>query len=435
MDYFLFILVNAALFVRPGEVVPDLEGSPVYQYLILAALAVASPRVLAQFTGRSLASRPITLCVLGLWLAVVASHLATMATIEARLEGFEFGKVVLYYLLLVGVIDSSERLCGFVRWLGYFVVALAGLAVLQYHGFIELPGLGVVSERFFDHESATWTTIPRLCSTGIFNDPNDLCLALSLGTFISLYHVEVHRGIARLLWLAPPVLFLYTLVLTQSRGGLLSLAAGLLVVGGSRFGWRRAVALAVLVLPALLVFASARQTSFDVTDKENTGQTRVQLWSEGFELFRQSPVFGIGSGEYAEKVGLVAHNSYVHAFTELGFCGGTLFVGAFYSAIAALARLDPRRVFIADPRLRALRPYLLGAVTAYATGLLSLSRNYVVPTYLVLGLCQAFLLQARPVPSRPAPARQPSVAWQLFLPGVVSVAVIYVAIRLLVRWD
>ncbi len=434
MEFFLFILVNAALFIRPGEVIPELEGWPVYQWLILASLAVSAPRVLGQFTGRSLARRPVTLCVFGVWVAVVLSHLARMATIEARLEGFEFGKVILYYLLLVGVVDSPARLRRFLGWLAVLVVALAGLAVLRYHGFAELPGSATVNERYVDPETGAKLVIARLCATGIFNDPNDLCLALTLGTLVGLYYLIEGRGPARALWLGPLALFVYTLHLTQSRGGLVGLASGLIVLCGARFGWRKAVPLTALLLPALLLVASSRQTNFDLSDRQDTGQTRVQLWSQGLQLFRESPVFGIGSGFYAEKVGLVAHNSFVHAFTELGFAGGTLFLGAFFAALASLARLGSDRVLVLDPGLRALRPYVLAVVAAYCAGMLSLSRNYVVLTYLVLGLAQAYVATAATAPADAAPSPKALARWLVPL-GVGTLVVTYVTVQLLVRWN
>ena len=77
---------------------------------------------------------------------------------------------------------------------------------------------------------------------------------------------------------------------------------------------------------------------------------------------RQAPLFGIGYTEYAEEIGQVAHNSYVHAFTELGLFGGTLFVSAFYLAFVGVWRLTPDKMEEANPELIRLRPYLLALI-------------------------------------------------------------------------
>ena len=44
------------------------------------------------------------------------------------------------------------------------------------------------------------------------------------------------------------------------------------------------------------------------------------------------------------------------------------------------------RVYVLDGELRRMLPYMLAMMGAYAVGILSLSRNYEVPTYTMLGL-------------------------------------------------
>src|SRR5262249_29489103 len=124
-----------------------------------------------------------------------------------------------------------------------------------------------------------------------------------------------------------------------------------------------------------------------------TGSTRVQLWYEGLTLFVRRPLFGIGSGRYDEYVGHVAHNSFIHCYTELGLVGGTLFLGAFYLAAWPLVRLGrpQMRPGAVGPELRKLRPYVLAIVAGYAGGLMSLSCPYTIPTYTVLGLSAVYL--------------------------------------------
>src|SRR5689334_1705788 len=58
--YFLFILVNATLFVRPAEIVPALLDWPIYAVVATVAVAVAARGVMAQLTFASLVERPIT---------------------------------------------------------------------------------------------------------------------------------------------------------------------------------------------------------------------------------------------------------------------------------------------------------------------------------------------------------------------------------------
>src|SRR5438270_5770668 len=74
LGFALFLLLNAALFLRPAEIVPALYGLEIYLVVILACLAASFPVVLDQLRPAELERRPITVCVLGLFLAVVLSH-------------------------------------------------------------------------------------------------------------------------------------------------------------------------------------------------------------------------------------------------------------------------------------------------------------------------------------------------------------------------
>src|SRR6185436_17415148 len=107
-------------------------------------------------------------------------------------------------------------------------------------------------------------------------------------------------------------------------------------------------------------------------------------------------LFGIGMDEYIKHAGYVAHNSFVHAFVELGYFGGTLFFGSFFFAVLALYRMSKLNA-IRDPRseLGRLHPYLAAMLAGWSTGLLTLSRCYVVPTYIVLGTIAVFINLSR----------------------------------------
>jgi hypothetical protein len=390
VDFFLFLLVNATLFIRPAEVVPALIGLPIYNVLIVACLVVSFGSVLGQLNGRSLHENPLTACVVGLLLAVMLSHLAHAQLRLAWDSAGEFAKVVLYYLLLVAILDSPTRLSRFLTCLVLFTLVLTALALIQYHGLADIPAIEVLQRREIDEETGTVMILPQLQSTGIYNDPNDLCLILLVGMGICLYRLGDRRsGLFRAVWLAPFGLFLYALVLTRSRGGFLALLAAVVALFQARFGWRKAIPLVLVALPVAFVIFAGRQTNID--PNEESAQSRIQLWAEGLALLRQSPLFGIGQNQYVEETLLVAHNSFVHGFTELGLFGGTLFLGAFHYALTTLYRLDIRPGGSADPELARLRPYLLAIIVAYSTGMLTLSRTYIVPTYMVLGLVTVYL--------------------------------------------
>src|SRR5262249_53319436 len=122
-----------------------------------------------------------------------------------------------------------------------------------------------IRDTVYDPVTRSFVEVRRLRGTGIFQDPNDMCLAGAIAVPLCLYWLTDRRlGGLRLLWLAPLLVLGYTLYLTQSRGGLLGLVAGLAVLFHARFGWRRTLALGAVALPAVLVLLAGRLTSIDV---------------------------------------------------------------------------------------------------------------------------------------------------------------------------
>jgi len=230
----------------------------------------------------------------------------------------------------------------------------------------------------------------RLMGTGIFRDPNDMCVLLAFTMPLCLYWLltDTRAGWLRFTWLLPLAIVGTALICTQSRGGFLAMLVGIVVLLRSRFGWFRTLLLGVLVLPLLFLLVGQRQAN--ISTGEDTGQSRIQLWSDGLYMLRHTPLFGIGKDRYALEAGQVAHNSYVHAFAELGPLGGVLFLGAFYLALRALWQLGSPRRELLEPDLAKMQPFVTGAVASYMAGMMSLSLSYVTPTFTVLALAASF---------------------------------------------
>jgi O-Antigen ligase len=339
---------------------------------------------------------------------VFLSHFAQGNATKAATNGFEFAKVVVYFLLLVGNVTTGPRLRIFVGCLGVCAVLFVVLSVLQYHEIIQLPqpepdlfaierakGAEVnkgPSVKDFDYDAVSGQKVEfrRLRGTGIFADPNDLSLLLTMGVFIALYgFTDGAQGIFRLGWLGPLALFIYALSLTFSRGGIIALLAGCFALFYARYGWRGALLLGGPFVPAAVLFFGGRLGSFSAT--QGTGQSRVQIWSDGLDQLRSAPLFGVGMNELGDLVGKAAHNPFLNAFAELGLFGGTLFLGAFFFALVSLNHILKHRQYLADPELRRMLPFLLAIVISYIVGILSLSRVETVTTYMLLGLVTAFV--------------------------------------------
>ena len=384
-----FILLTAILFLRPADIIPPLQGLPLYQGVILICIVISFGNILKQITSRSLLAHPISFCMVGLLVAIVLSHLSHMQLGLAAEWGDYFFRICLFYFLLVATIDTPERFRRYLVWLLILAGVLAALPLLQHHGVIDLPGLEAIMDRENDLDIEGGNSVERLCGPGIFNDPNDLCLILVFGILLSIYLRDTSApGMGRLLYLSPVLVFFYALSLTRSRGGLLTLAAGFLGYFGSRFGSKKAVLILLLCAPLAMLLFSGRQT--DIKLSGGTSHDRVNLWRDGMVLFKQYPLFGIGMDKYAENMGLVAHNSFVHAYVELGFLGGSLFLTVFAFTLRNLHSLQDDKKLRTESRLWRSRDLLTGAFAAFAVAFLSLSRCYFVPTYMLFGLATSY---------------------------------------------
>lgn len=391
MDFALFVALNAVLLIRPEELEPDIAGLRSYLIIISLNILFAFPRLINLLRLSELAASPISACVLGIYFAGILSQLVRGQLGLAIDFASEFGKVVLYYFLLVSVVNTPSRLQAFLGWLVAFVVVLVSLALLQYQGIIDNEALRVTDRRAVFNEATGETVfVYQLRSTGIYNDPNDLCLILVTGSLCALY-----RGLAstslpmRLLWFLPIGLFGYGILLTRSRGGLLGLMAAMVAWTYAKMGWKKGLAISLPAVPAIMLAAGGRQA--EIGAGADTAQARVQLWSNGLVAMMKNPLTGIGVGEYGDVAGQVAHNSFIHAYVEAGLLGGGSFIAAFMVGVAAMHQVRPE-----NRSLRFMRPFILAMLIGYGGGIFSLTRNYIAPTYMILALPATLLRLSRP---------------------------------------
>jgi putative inorganic carbon (HCO3(-)) transporter len=437
LPFWCFMATNAVVFLRPGDLLPSLANLPIYQGMMFLTILTWAPRMRKTRAMRS----PITFCVLMLLPTVVLSHITHGDLWDARYDALDFGKKVIYYLMIVGLVTTPVRFRILLKWVTPCIIGLTALGLLQFHGIINFEALAAYQQNQIDAETGAYSTMPRLCSMGIFNDPNDLCMILCLGFMLCLYwfHDGQQPGPDgknrptvgwrswHLRWIPVGLMFLWAVYCTHSRGGFIALSAGIASCIVARFGFKRSIPLIMIVLPVLLVAFAGRATQIDT--QETTAQDRIKLWSAGLEMFKSAPLFGIGMNQFVNQEKLVAHNSFVHCFAELGFVGGTLFMGGFIYSVFTLARLPRLGPCYTDVATARFQPYLIGAFTSYIIGYLTLSRAYTEPTYLMWGMAAVYISIA----SYYCPEAMPRLnwrmtAWAAFF-GACFVIVMYLFVR------
>lgn len=195
-------------------------------------------------------------------------------------------------------------------------------------------------------------------------DPNDLAFVLIAALPVVLAMWRSATGVRRLLWLVLAGASVWTVLLTQSRGGLigLALAAAYLAAAGT---WRRslqpglrvsqvfagAMLFAALSVPAWLMLPEDARERFTTilsptADYNYTAERegRIPVWKRGMETLAERP-WGTGVGTYAtaemRKSGYwrTAHNSQLQVAVELGVVGWLIYMGLFVRSWRVLGRI------------------------------------------------------------------------------------------------
>lgn len=391
MAFPLFLLLNFLFFIRPDEIITSLAESRLYLICFLACLLFSWRELSVTLKLDKLITDPVTCCIILYGLVFTISNVINVGVFEAREQGIEYVKLVLYYLLFISLVNTPERLRTFLKALVLCVLVMSAIVLLDHYEVIRVEAIEPIIQNEYDEEGAIIDSFPRLRYLGTFQDPNDLSMLLGVGMIISVYLYATGTSIIRVLWGIPLASAAYLMVLTQSRGGLLGLAAGVAAFFASKLGWRKALPIAAVAIPALLFVVGGRQGNMSLSG--GTGQDRLRIWAEGLGLMAnpKQVLVGIGVGKYQDEVGHVAHNSYVHAFVETGMIGGTIFSGMFLLAFGILFKQGSAWLKYHSPILARMHPYLLAVLADYLVCMFSLSRNYVVTTYMMLGICTAFI--------------------------------------------
>jgi O-antigen ligase len=278
---------------------------------------------------------------------------------------------------------------------------------------------------------------------GIFN-PNTLAaeivVAIVMATFLL---IATRRGFLRLLLLAFVSVFAVAFVQTQSRSGILALAAAFafaLVVGGPLRGRLTAtVLIAASIGLAYYVYAAPLQlrervTSI-VTGTSQASPLREDTWHIALQMTRAHPVHGVGLGNFPAlesqyftsnlnivQVGslrrfqLVVHNTYLEILAELGIVGLTLFVAVLAMTIGRVVAM------LAQPAREGGTRLLARAIAAATVGVMMSqvfnSGEYSKQLWVLLGMAVAAVALSSKPRLEDAPARGRGTTQLAHVPAV-----------------
>jgi O-antigen ligase len=305
---------------------------------LLAVLAFSRPD-LAAF--RTLPVRVMLAAFFATLIAIALSAIHAQDLGAVVREAFKNGE---YLVLFAGAIaafaaDPDDR--PFWRMLELAVALVCCSALAEYllgaHSGIFLRG---------------WV-LPRIAGT--LEGPNQLAGYLDVVLPVLVARALIHRD--RILT-AVIVLAALTDLLTISRAGILGVVVGIAVVlavlrPAQRLAWRYAAVVAVIVLGGGTLASRAGVPvgyfSLDqVTQSADHLGNRSELWRAAIALWRTSPLFGVGAGNYEldlAQVGLFGVR-YLQSLAEEGLVGLLTTVSLFAVTIWTLARSAVRRPLV-----------------------------------------------------------------------------------------
>lgn len=292
------------IYIRPQDFIGIVQGMPLV--FVMGAATFLFVIINTAFRRTHFVRTPQNMIVAWLFVAVIISHLGNAYVGGAIASAKEFLNLIFIYFLVVNLVTTETRV-RIIMWLLCVLslyLAVSGI----YQG---VTGVGLAGQTMIQG---------RIRGIGIFSDPNDLCL-----TFLMVMPFLLQRIIARkslgefAIATAMYGTFLTALYMTNSRGGMLAFAGATGAMFVRRFGKKWGVALAAFGLMGLFALGPSRMT--DLSAKGESAYGRVEAWAAGLNMFKSSPLFGVGMNRFTEYHNLVAHNSFVHCAAELGIFG------------------------------------------------------------------------------------------------------------------
>ncbi len=408
----LLIAFMAVLFTRPAEFFPALSVLSLAKVMSLGSLTYFV--VVRLFTrDASIAKTPHSRWLAWLVIAVIVSaQLGTDPGRSMQEITDAFVKILVLYFLIIHLVATPQRAVSFTSSIVVFTAGLGGYALVM-----KLTGQATIEGS-------------RAALVGFLGDPNDLAMTLLMGFPFAAERALREHGKERLLFGVCTFLLLAGIISTQSRGGLLGLAAcgGIML----RDRVKNIMVVAPIVLCGLLALVAAggyadRQSgAVGESAVDESAQGRLDAWGAGMWMLVRNPATGVGYNRFAQNYERYAvnpalwgehetHNAYIKCASEVGLFGLVPFMALVIRSVLVTLRLRRARESLErtdaqDALLRAALPSLAGFLMT--TIFLSATWHWFL--YIMLAQCAAWeriwLCDSAPLDPSPAGSDAPTVA-------------------------
>lgn len=438
---FITIFYIILLFLRPDYFFPELAQYRPMLWLGLIALAVSV--VLGKL--RRLACMPQAALLFGVVGAMLLSELAGGWLGGMVLVASKFAPCAIVFYLVAMNLTTVGRVKIFTAALAMISMVVIALGLVSYH-FGYQSAIWIFQQHVTDPSGEERILLRLTGGAGFLQDPNDYGQFL----LVMLPLVGVHWRSGRTLRntmvvLLPTAAILYSLYLTRSRGALVGCAILGLVAFRRKLGsLGSAAVIASFVLAALaLNFSGGRAISIE------SGTDRLELWSSGLQMFKASPIFGVGFDRFTEHTAgsFTAHNSFVLCLAELGLVGFSLWLALLNTSIQDLLRIgrciandvpdgqdadqaaEQRRPPFDATEMRCYATAYLYALVSFIATSWFLSRTYMPLLYLLTGAAGAMAVITTAAATTMPPRKRVAYTTAGTMCGIIALVYLVVNLR------
>lgn len=370
------------IFILPLE---ELNVSGGFSYIKFLSVIVFGCAILHYLVlrPRDLLVRTPQNVLIGLFILVSLSSVFVAFSPERTLERIpRLVRVIALYYFAMNLLRTEKhfRIALWVFIIGGFVSTL--------YGFFD-PAQ--VNERF----------------QGALGQPNGYALTMTPRIPIALVLLSSEKNIWKKLFLiGMGTTIIYGVILSGSRGGLLSLSLALIlfaITQNKRAIWLGLIGLifivGILVMPANIksrVGLSNTQTSFD---EEDSTDRRLTYQVYGWDLFKEYPILGVGLDGFAEAYAQseyrflirtrslrVAHNTYLEIAAGTGLIGLIPFLCILAFAVVVAWKYSQLKYYAYNSFLASASAGIFAALGGYYCGMLFGSRQYEKTFWFLLAL-------------------------------------------------
>jgi O-antigen ligase len=379
LAYSALLLFTFLYYSRPEDLIPGLNVVPLEKIVGGVALIAL---IVTLATGRSKRKLPLEFKLL----LVLFAHLALTIPFAFWRTGAlvtvfgKFSKAIVVAFLVTLVVDSFEDLRKLL-WVQAASLVATTIASIFIHHTVKGRLIGALG--------------------GIFENPNDLAINISINWPLCLAFLLAARGMGKkIIWGIGVLAMLLGVVLTYSRSGLLAMIVAVTIclwefgIRGRRFHLIGAAALLCVVGAGVVVstpryltrVASIFKGNIEGSGDNGSMEARRELLMDSLDEAIHHPIFGIGPGNFgaATQTWRVTHNTYAEFAAEGGFPALLLFLGMMYLAARNLRRVRRLPAYRENPEILLFTQALWASLIAFAVGAAFASFEYQLFPYFMM---------------------------------------------------